>query len=98
MKIFKYPIAIEQDGLIKLPVPFKPIHVGLDPNGLLCLWGEVNEDAIQADFRICVLMTGQDVPGAKNYVGVRHIGSLQKDWFILHVYLSETQVLSRSAG
>lgn len=56
--IYKY--ALPAEGAVKVPLPrnFKKLHLGLDPNNLLCMWAEVDTEEPLEDWLIQGIGTG----------------------------------------
>lgn len=89
-RIFKYPIPLpslepEHPGGAKIQMPkfSAVVSVGLDPQGVFCIWAEVDPDAIYGyDEREFVIAgTGHFVPE-----GGAHIGQVVQGPFVWHLY------------
>lgn len=87
--IYKYAVDKLGEQYIDVHMPADFIHVGLDPNGHLCLWAEVNKNQPIKPIRVCVVGTGDDAPGPKNGVGIEHFGSVVVDMWAWHVYVAK---------
>jgi hypothetical protein len=66
---------------IKMPFPFRIIHVG-EQGGIPYLWAEVDESKPLVTRTIVVVGTGMDMPPGN----LRHLGSVQCGPFMWHVY------------
>jgi hypothetical protein len=82
MRVFKYPIKIEDEQTVKLPEGAEIIYVGLDPGGTPCLWAIVNERSVRVNRTIYVAGTGHPLPKEK----IRHLGSILQHPFVWHVF------------
>lgn len=82
--IFKYPIEITNIQEVKLPVGFKVIHVGLDPNNTSCIWCEVDTNKELIRQTVYVVGTGHKLPP-----DAYHVGSFLQRVFVWHVYIKE---------
>ena len=40
--IYKYEIPAGGGSIISLPQGFKPLSMGLDPHGVICMWAEID--------------------------------------------------------
>lgn len=79
-KIFKYEI----DGYeteIQIHGYGKIVHVGKDPNGVICAWAEVNPDDKLNGVWVYVIGTGHQIPH-----GTGHVGTFNDGPFMWHVY------------
>lgn len=80
--IWKFNLAAEEKQTVKMPYNSKPVHVGLDPSGELCLWAEVDPDNQLFDEIFYIVGTGCTIP----YEVVKHIGTIVQGWYVFHVY------------
>ena len=60
----------------------KPVLVGQDPNGIFCVWLEVDSDISMSKKTLEVFGTGHPLPA-----GALHCGSFATGPFVWHVYL-----------
>lgn len=80
--IYKYPLDILTDNVSTLPKDGKIIHVGRDPNGLICIWLEINPDN-ELERRSFVLFgTGRPFDDDT----LQHVGSVLDGHFVWHIY------------
>jgi hypothetical protein len=79
--IWKYEIDITGYQEITTPLEWKPVHVGIDPHGKLCIWAEVEVDQRNQRRRIHVRGTGHEAPEK-----AAHIGSAVMGQYVWHVY------------
>lgn len=56
--IYKYPMPVGGGSRRKMPKGFKPLSVGLDPQGVICLWAEVDTKAPLVDVDFAAIGTG----------------------------------------
>ena len=81
--VYKYPLELEDKQIVQIPSNSKIVHVGLDPNGILCLWAEIDRNENNIDWKIHIVGTGHERI-TNNMV---HLGSLLTPPFVWHVYL-----------
>lgn len=56
--IYKYEMPTGGGSVQKLPKGFRPLSVGLDPNGVICMWAEVDTKAPLVDVDFAAIGTG----------------------------------------
>jgi hypothetical protein len=81
--IYKYPIQITDEQDLEIPHGY-PLHVGLDPQGVPCIWFQVNTDHLKSKVKIHIIGTGNPIPDA----AIFYIGSFVQSPFVWHVYTS----------
>ena len=84
--VYKYAIErIESKGELTLMLPSDAVivHVGIDPNGKVCIWCELDPERPQVPRQLYVKATGDPIED-----GLRHIGSFVNPPFVWHVYQS----------
>jgi hypothetical protein len=79
-QVFKYPLTVGA-ALTAVMLRGIVVHVGIDPQGELCLWAEHDEQARETEQRFAVVGTGHQVPA-----GGRYVGSASHGLFVWHVY------------
>ncbi len=80
--IWKFPIEIKDEQLIKAPFGAEVIHAGLDPLGVPCVWCEVESVNSPDPISIVLVGTGQELPPRT----FTHRGSFVDGAFVWHVY------------
>ena len=80
--IYNYPLDITDEQTLMVPDPARVRHVGLDPNGVACLWAEVDPDAERVAMQVRIVGTGGQVPQGSG----EHIGSFLGGAYVWHVY------------
>lgn len=80
--IYKYPLTISSEQAIKLPIGAKFCHIGLDPQGVPCLWYMVDKNERKVDHRFYIYGTGFEI----NAQDISYLGSFVKDSFVGHVF------------
>lgn len=80
--VYKYPIQRGDSQWVAMPHGAKPLHVGLDPNGILCLWALVEESKPMQDRRVYVVGTGHPINFNAHYVG-----SVNDGPYVWHVFV-----------
>ena len=81
--IYKYPIEITDEQLITLPEYSRPLHVGLDPQGVPCIWAKVDTITVKK-MKLKVFVHGTGDP----YVQGDYLGSFVQSVFVWHVFYS----------
>lgn len=81
-RIFKYKINVGLLTKMEVPNNFNPIHVGLDPSGVPCIWMEVGENKPLCEIGVLVLGTG-----GTTREGYCYVGSFVQDTWMWHVYI-----------
>tara|TARA_Y100000310_G_C20091061_1_gene538287 strand:- start:188 stop:508 length:321 start_codon:yes stop_codon:yes gene_type:complete len=80
--IWKYDLGNRISSEHDLPIDAEFRHAGLDPEGKLCVWMEVdNESTDMERHTFAVFNTGQVIPD-----GFTFWGSIQVGTFMLHVH------------
>jgi hypothetical protein len=80
--VHKYELEIRETFDIYPRAGFKPIHVGLDPQGQPCMWAEVDIRKPSVCTRLCIIGTGIEKPEHAR----EHIGSFVKGSYVGHLY------------
>lgn len=83
MKIYKYPLKIEDKFVIRLPF-FSRVLSLQNQGGVPTLWCEVNESSPPKDFEILCVGTGDNVPGCS----YQYIDTVQIGIFVWHFYIN----------
>lgn len=79
--VFKYPIPATSKSFSEvLPRGFKFLRM-LTQNGTMCMWLEVDKDAIKDQINFELFGTGQDIPVHAKYLSTYDVGP-----FVLHLY------------
>lgn len=81
--IFKYPIQITDYQVIQIPEWSKILHVGLDPNGVPCVWARVITTNKLINQEIWIFGTGNPVDDEWK----DHQGTFIQNNFVWHVYM-----------
>lgn len=68
--VFKYPLP-GPFGIVTARIhrEFCPLHVGLDPSGVPCLWCRVNTESETINVAMAVVGTGHAIPPNSNHAG-----------------------------
>ena len=81
MTIWKYLLELTDEQTVNMPRSAEVLHVGIDPNGSLCVWALVDPNTMPEDRVFFVHGTGFPVPS-----GRRHLGSVTLGPFVWHVF------------
>jgi len=84
--VYKYPLVITDQSSIETSVGAKPLHVGLDPSGMPCIWCEVDPKARWCENTVYIVGTGNKIPAQ-----TEHFGSFVDGYVVWHVYLPAWQ-------
>jgi hypothetical protein len=80
--IHKYPLDIRSKQDLQITgTKLIPLFVGLDPQGIPCLWIEKSDADLTYDYTIFIYGTGEGGIGDKTY-----IGSFIHEHYVWHVY------------
>lgn len=79
--VLKFPIAITDCQIVRMPQGAQIIHVGLDPTGRPCVWAKVETTCPVIERALFVTGTGHEVPD-----GAVHLGSFNQESFVWHVW------------
>ncbi len=80
--IWKYPLSITDHQVIDIPGGCEPLHVGLDPVGVPCLWVKVDPERAPRGFHVYIVGTGNPMPDK----ALSHLGSFSQGVFVWHVF------------
>lgn len=81
--VHKYPLETMDFQVIGVPQQAKPLKVGYDAAGQLCLWAQVDTDNALEDRCMFVTRTGHPAPGAQ----ATYIDTVFDDQFVWHVWM-----------
>jgi hypothetical protein len=62
-----------------------PLSVGLDPEGRLCLWMQVDPAGPKRDLDVFVVGTGNPIPPE----AINFVGSVTEGLFVWHIFTSK---------
>lgn len=84
--IWKFPIMAPGTCSIEMPADAKIVSAGLDSDGLVCVWAEVNPEATFKERHFAAIGTGWKIPCValekSTYLG--HV--LTQSGFVWHIY------------
>jgi hypothetical protein len=88
--IHKFPIAVGAGVWtdIDLPVGHVVRHVGLDPDGAVCVWIELDTEKPVLTYVAMVTGTGHEVPRAGRYTITSFAGTVVQGHIVWHVWLA----------
>lgn len=97
--IYKYTLArLNSQGVplgdlgkvkIEMPMPLRPMKVGLDPQGNLCLWAMIDNETRPEPHFFFVCGTGWDIPIKAIDNGQIWIGTVNAGSYVWHVIALE---------
>ncbi len=80
--IWKYDLGIDQVAKIDIPADSVFRHAGIDPEGKLCAWVEVDNEFWELErHTFGIFMTGQVIPDDWEYCSTESVGKV-----VVHVY------------
>jgi len=79
--IWKFPLALEEEIVLKVPVGGITRHFGLDPQSEFAVWIEVDRTALRIDRKYAIVGTGHNLPNLYTY-----FGTLIEGKFVWHLY------------
>ena len=80
--VWKYTIGITDEQFIFVPIGAKPLYVNLDPNGVPCVWCDV-EQFNERSGKLHIKIRGTGHPSPEN---ATYLGSFIQGPFVWHVY------------
>ena len=85
MKIFKYPLVVQDVQEILLPLGFEPLSLQIQRGEGLYLWAKVDEAAESIPTTFTMFGTGQEIPEGYTgkYISTFHV--LNGD-YVFHVF------------
>lgn len=90
--VWKFELEITDSQTLSVPVGSSLAHVGLDPNGVPCLWLIVDDKAPMRNIEIVIRGNGQKLPHVGSFLGtVMHLGT-----FMWHVFTGPHSSLPRA--
>ncbi len=83
-QVWKFPIPLEDEFIVSMPVGGKVLSAGLDPQGRLCLWALVYDIEAHEERRFCLRGTGH--PIRHEGEPVHFVDSVRSGPFMWHVF------------
>ena len=80
--IHKYPLDLVTTQAVRMPAGAIILHTGLDPQGQLCVWAQVDTAKPTEPTPVWVIGTGQTIPKE----ALIHIASAVVGRSVWHVY------------
>lgn len=81
--VYKFPLSITTKQFITVKTGSIPLHVGLDPSGVPCIWVKCNTETPTSEgLEIRIIGTGHEIP----YDAQIHIGSFVQGVYVWHVF------------
>jgi len=80
--IYKYPLVLTDHQTVATKTGAKFLHVGLDPQGVPCLWMLVDPQECPSSWVIWIVGTGNPMPPGDKV----HLGSFTQGPFMWHVF------------
>lgn len=83
--IYKYELhaKLGESEIVGVPAGSKPVHVGLDPNGIRSVWMEVETTQPKVNMPVWIFGTGHEIP---SHPSLQYFGSIHDRIFIWHVF------------
>ena len=82
--IYKYPFELKDESCVEMPDGSRVLHVGVDLQGVMCLWAEVDTEVPKRNYSVCVRGTGHLLKGNEGVF----VGTFVERVFVWHVYVS----------
>lgn len=80
--IWKHPLIITDEQVVRFPPGATLLHVGLDPQRTPCIWAKVTPETSSRPYRVYLVGTGNPMP---DDVG-EHLGSFVQGPFVWHAF------------
>lgn len=86
--IFKYPLKPLDQQTVELPLMSKPLSVGLDPTGQLCLWALVDAKitGFFTAWKVWIVGTGKPVPDRVEET--TFLGTVRQEAYMWHIFIT----------
>lgn len=81
--IYKFPLRVVDCQQANVPAGAIPLHAGLDPSDIPCIWMKVDSKQPLEPFRVYIIGTGNSVPELAD----QHVGSFTQGPFVWHVFV-----------
>ena len=92
MKIYKYPLEVENIQELEVPGSFQFLHLDTQEDKI-CVWGFVDPHDISLyTYRIHCFGTGQDIKPSVNLKRRNHLGTIQQHGFVWHFFIEEKPI------
>lgn len=82
--IFKYPLVLQDEQIVQMPVDARPLSVGLQ-RGSICLWMAARQIEDPREDRI-IYVVGTGIPTDK-IDNAQYVGSVQDGPFVWHIFI-----------
>lgn len=81
--VWKFPLEVLATYTQKISIPrdYRILHVGIDPEGRICLWAAIDHTAPKRDVEIRIAGTGEWLSRVGSYIGTVVDGP-----FVWHVF------------
>jgi hypothetical protein len=84
--VWKFPLLVDSPTTVKAPKGARPLSVGLDGNGTLCVWMMANTDRPAVHVTFNVYGTGEEIKGHPG----RFLGSVTtRGGLVWHIFESD---------
>lgn len=84
LKVFKYPVGVNDIIEVPLPKGAKPLHFG-EQNGMVCLWALVDPSAPLTTYRFRMAGTGHPIDTVGDYINTL---IMQEDQLVFHFFFA----------
>lgn len=79
--IWKFPLTISERQAIEIPANSRFLHIGVDGEGVRCLWFAVDPSSDFIPMEVIVIGTGLDLPHVGDYIGTINVGGYLWHYF-----------------
>lgn len=80
--LWKYPLRITHEQVVEVPIGAKLRKFALDPENSICVWFEVDTEAVKTKVRLFIVGTGNELPND----ATRYYGSVTRGNYVWHLY------------
>jgi hypothetical protein len=88
--IWKFPLMVLDDQDIEMPKGSRALSAGLDPQGTLCIWAEVDPESPTIPRKVSIRVTGHPLQArALCACAQRFLGSVLMGRLVWHVYCDD---------
>ena len=91
--IWKFPLRIASVQTIDIPADYHFLHMGMDGEGVRCLWFMVDPESSKMELEIIMVGTGQDVPHVGDF-----IGTVMQGGYVWHYFAGPANSINKTTS
>jgi hypothetical protein len=82
--VHKYPLKYQESQMVATYSGARPLHAGVDPNGMACVWMLTDTAQPRCEYEIFIRGTGYELP---NKPAMRHVSTFLVGQLVWHVFM-----------